>query len=154
MWRGCGWGPAERYNKPSFHSFIGEEGLDGKKTFLVNRPFISSFTDTREKILGSRILDCQVRHPFILELKLSVFSKDMANQWQTTLQKFWLLIPNWGTGRKMLQILHSRSYSSVPNMATGVRCLTPIPALPFTSFETTIKLNSVQFTLLQSKDEN
>ena len=63
---GCG--PAERYSKPSFHSFIGEEGMDGKKkkkTFLVNRPFMSSFTDTREKILGSKnIKDCQVQLSF------------------------------------------------------------------------------------------
>lgn len=51
----------------------------------------------------------------------------------------------------MLQILQ---YSSVPDVAMGVRCLTQIPALPFTSFETTIRLNSVLFTLLQSKDEN
>lgn len=31
-----------------------------------------------------------------MELKLSALSKDVANQWQTTLQKFWLLIANYG----------------------------------------------------------
>ena len=36
-----------------------------KKTFIVNRPFISSFTDTREKILGFKnIKDCQVQRSF------------------------------------------------------------------------------------------
>lgn len=96
MWRGCGWGPAERgtINHHFIPLLVRRDWME-KKTFLVNRPFISSFTDTREKILGSKNIRLS-SSTFILELKLSVFSKDIANQWQTTLQKFWLLIPNYG----------------------------------------------------------
>lgn len=37
---------------------------------------------------------------------------------------------------------------TVPNVAIRVRYLAQIPALPFTSSETMIKLNSVSFSLL------
>jgi len=64
---GVGLGLLERRNKPSLHHFIDGVWMD-VKTLSVKRPFISSFTDTRETTLWSSII-IYIHSPFTAGVK-------------------------------------------------------------------------------------